>query len=950
MQPSSSNKLRTVLAYFSHSYRRTEKDINLFFWELLSRHNLYFTVDTKGNVNRPMDISYLEWMMQRSACFVAVIPRRDEPPYNCSRYQLFENSLAIRSRKPRLIFVEEGLDETIFGVQPGEVCSFRRRKEWLEEDKDKFIGYVERLAQQVHSSTPRDYSLRKPVALLVDTTQGSAYDNGKLKSIRRTVRQYGYSFRVVKPTDFEHDFLFLHEIERYSILISEIRPPYITPDILGLAHGRCIPTIRICHLQEHETAEIASAAMHLSHDEDKWTDQDHAGWPLIFSKYQTDNYMEPVIFWKQFEELTEKVSECLQRIAETRVDLLTEQEARDYFLSIGRLPGQVFISNPKAQNDFAYKLKRALYYKAIKWFHYKDKDAIEVGSSSWLSEIIEEIRDSNIFLALYDSNYKASKWCMSELREALDLFHQGKIHIHVCVLDPSTELPEELSAMQVDFIENLEGSKKIRLITERTVEFLDKGKRVNLRNTDRDKTIRILGKLPSFASLNECQMLFQDAGLPTQILEKAQDKTLTGISAAAEIVDDLAGWEEEVKPQMKALGLLLSHAMELVDSMEEQRSLAKLIWDYRLMPRFQIRSLSPLYELGLVYFHERKELGTFQAIHNGVLEETDLKSSELFTELFALSTKSSYEQDAWQEALQIVGSSLSKVLGSLAESYLKTPDHQRIHNEQIGFCFATDTPGLGIPFEWATLKDHSTPLCLNHPVRHFLVGPSETRPTLLTMYQREAAIPMGVLLVASNTTNDIEEVESEIEDIYSMFCELFKQAGWPESNICRLHSESATPSRIEAEIRSGQYQLLHFAGHSGYDGGKPVFPVYQDESMQQEACISATMLKNWIDDSDLRFVYMSSCRSAAPEVLEARIKIRHFENIGQAIIDAHVPEVIGFVWPIEDKQSRLLASRFYKEFLEGFNPSLALYRARKSFEEDERIWAAPILIQQSDTQ
>jgi hypothetical protein len=86
MEPGTEN-LHYLLTYFSHSYRPAEKEINLFFWELLSQYNLYFTVDAKKSNDEPMDITYLEWMMHRCACFVAVIPRRDDAlPYHCSPY------------------------------------------------------------------------------------------------------------------------------------------------------------------------------------------------------------------------------------------------------------------------------------------------------------------------------------------------------------------------------------------------------------------------------------------------------------------------------------------------------------------------------------------------------------------------------------------------------------------------------------------------------------------------------------------------------------------------------------------------------------------------------------------------------------------------------------------------------------------------------------------------
>jgi hypothetical protein len=124
-----SSPAQLALAYFSHSYRSSEKHLNLTFWEMLSKHGLYFTVDPKKSDQKsdrePMDVTYLEWMMRRSACFVAVIPYRDDPPH-CSPYQLFEYSIAIRARKPRLIFYEDGIPEHRIEFRRGEAVLFRR--------------------------------------------------------------------------------------------------------------------------------------------------------------------------------------------------------------------------------------------------------------------------------------------------------------------------------------------------------------------------------------------------------------------------------------------------------------------------------------------------------------------------------------------------------------------------------------------------------------------------------------------------------------------------------------------------------------------------------------------------------------------------------------------------------------------------------------------------------
>jgi hypothetical protein len=951
MGPSAIDASSTLLAYFSHSYHSSEKDINLFFWELLSKHHLYFTVDSEENRNRPMDITYLEWMMRRSACFVAVIPRRDDVlPFSCSPYQVFENGLAVRARKPRLIFVEEGLDETIFGVQPDEVYSFRRAKHWLEEDKGRFAQAAERLASRAHAFASQDSGLRKPVILLADTRQGTAYDAKVIRSIRQAVRDQGYSFQTLNPSDFDHDFLFLQAAGRCSVLLSEVRPPHMASDVFGLIHDRCIPTVRICHLEKNEEIDRVHAAMHLSYDESRWTDQDQGLWPLILGKYQIDNHMEPVIFWRNAEELAKKIGACLQKITGKRRDLITEQEARDYFLGIGRLPGRVFISNAKALNDFAERLKGGLRRNAVAWFHYKDKDAIDIGASNWLSEVIREIRNSVVFVALLDSNYEESPWCTSELNEALQQFRKDEIEIHAYVMDSSIELPPGLSMMQLDFVETLEESDRVNRMVGRVVQFLEKGKRVNLRSKDRDRFTRLLVTLPSFASPNERKTLLRDARLPASVIEQVRTETPSIDIAVAEMIDDLVAWEEELKPYTKALGLLLSHVIGLV-SPEDQVLLADIIRGYWLMPdiRRQMSPYAPLQEVGLAYLHEQQEMGTFVSIRKGALVGQNLKHGELGANLFALSVKAAAEESDWQTTLRIAGSEIvhSETFRELLGNQARILE-SGVRRDQIGFCFCTDIPGLRIPFEWAVPEEQSAPLCLSHPVRRFLAKSSEPRPTLRMLLDGEAAVPLRVLLVASDT-GGIPEVENETEEIYSLFCDLFDQVGWPRSNVCKIGTRLATASRVEKEIKFGHYHLLHFAGHGGYEDGKSVLAVYNSADLQQTSLITSTMLRNWIADSDLRFVYLSSCRSASTEIPEFSAEIHRFENMVHTIAEARVPEMIGFIWPISDLESKALAQRFYRGFLSNFDANLALYHARISFEEESRIWTAPILIQQTDT-
>lgn len=938
---------KTLLAYFSHSYRAADKEINLFFWQLLSKQNLYFTVDSEKNRGKPMYVSYLEWMMRRSSCFVAVIPRRpDSQPYNCSPYQVFENGLAIRAAKPRLVFVEAGLDENLFGYKPYEVCSFRRRRRWLEEDTKRFVEAVHVLSERAHAFPPPEFGLIKPLGLLVETTQGGIYDTVTIEAIRQEVTNQGYSLKQENPSRFRYDFLFIKQIEQYSVLICEMRQPYIAPDVLGLMHGRCIPTIRICHLREDEGIESAKAAMHLPGDQTRWEKQNPEQLPLILSQYEIDKNMEPVIFWRDPEQLAAKIGIRLQKIVEQRVDLVDEQEAQSYFLPIGRLRGQVFVSNARTQNEMAKKLGSALTRNAVELFHYKREDAISLGRE-WLPEIKQEIRNSIVFIALIDKFYEDSKWCMTELTEAMRLFEQDEIEMHVYVVSSEAKLPEDLAPMQVDYIENFEDHRKIDRIVEKTTRFLEYGKQVQLRPRDRIQLVKLLARLPLFSRLDTRKQLLRDCGLSSEVVQVVRMDAESPTTAAAQIIDDLSGWKEKIRPHVKALGLFLSRVMKFVE-FEDQELLAGMIRDYQLMPdvRLRIKPRVSSYELGFAYIHEWRELGTFESIEGGALKNRNFKDGELSTKLYGLSVKASVEQSDWQKILRVIGEDVvnNEVFSNLIEHYREMDTHG-VPSDQIGFCFATDARGLRVPFEWAILEGQSAPICLQHPVRRFLTGCPESRLTLRSMLVSEKSVPLRVLLVASNT-GGIPQVEKEVEDIFELFSELFRELGWPESNINRLDSSKATLDQVEKEIRQGGYHIFHFAGHGGFYNGKPVLQVFKDYKAQK-GFISAMTLRRWIIDSDLRFVYLSSCRGTATEAPELDSAVRHLENLAQAVVEARVSEMIGFVWPIDDGQSRTLARRFYRKFLKGFDANSSLYYARTSFEEENRIWAAPVIIQQS---
>ncbi|MEW5871231.1 MAG: TIR domain-containing protein [Chloroflexota bacterium] len=429
-----------IRAYFCHSYRSEDKHRNLFFWNLFSEAGFYFTVDQKPFANAPMDITYVEWLMRRSDCFIAVIPRRPRPeaPNGCSPYQFFENGLAVRAHKPRLIFAEESLPHRLFRGLEEEICFFHPTR--YEEQVSEFRKNALQLIKKAQAQKASNPGPRRHVTLI--SGRSDAYSAEVVNSIRKVVQDCGYDLRIFDPfVEFESDALFTLDIEEGEIVISETRWPHIPLDLLTSVHQRCIPIIRLCHLEADESIQQATQLMNLSYNENEWKEDTSGRYPRILKKYQIDAGMQPVVFWRSISELSEAISKCLKRVSLSREELVTLADAKRYFLSIGRRPDKVFISNEHAQNNIGVPLAKRLEEEGINTFHYMN-DPIPVGTRDWLNRVRQEIDESGIFIALLSRKYLESQWCQVELDHAIARYKNGDTKIHPYLVE-NMEWPEE---------------------------------------------------------------------------------------------------------------------------------------------------------------------------------------------------------------------------------------------------------------------------------------------------------------------------------------------------------------------------------------------------------------------------------------------------------------------------------------------------------------------------
>src|SRR5215208_1834959 len=160
-----------IQAYFSHSYRKEDREVNLFFWKLFHENGFFFAIDPKSD-DYSFNITYLERLMRSSDCFIAIVTRRKKQStdgrvsYTHSRYMAFENFLAELAEKPRLVFVEAGLDKSVFGSSDsGSVHTFTRNVLEIQE------GEFKRIVQDFSSTVKNYQSYNKRLFQTLDTSK-----------------------------------------------------------------------------------------------------------------------------------------------------------------------------------------------------------------------------------------------------------------------------------------------------------------------------------------------------------------------------------------------------------------------------------------------------------------------------------------------------------------------------------------------------------------------------------------------------------------------------------------------------------------------------------------------------------------------------------------------------------------------------------------------------------
>lgn len=157
--------------------------------------------------------------------------------------------------------------------------------------------------------------------------------------------------------------------------------------------------------------------------------------------------------------------------------------------------------------------------------------------------------------------------------------------------------------------------------------------------------------------------------------------------------------------------------------------------------------------------------------------------------------------------------------------------------------------------------------------------------------------------------------------------------------------EQPDRSQLAQKLEQGNYQVLHYAGHSdfGQQGGD-LSLVNRQTGLTER--LSGDDLAGLLVNNHVALTIFNSCRSGHTAGDDAEMDWRQ-QNLVQALVNRGVPSVIAMAERIPDEVAIAFTRLFYHNLCQGLPIDVSLSRTRQgliaSYGSDQHYWALPIL-------
>ena len=906
-----------IVAYLSHSYRPEDRAINMEVWKRLNAAGVIFSID-KPDVERPMDVTFLERMMWCAHCFIGIIPRRQAAvgttpvmlaaTSSWSPYQAFEVRLALRANKPRLVVFEQNMDR---GPLPREEPNvwFSRRSLELSSN---FDAEVASLVEYARTRSPGP-GYRPPIGLLRWNPAHEAWN--KLVLAVSDALQQNCEIVNVQATTGDADLL--SRARNVSVLVADLHPSVTPMHVTGLLHGAAIPLYRTCLVELEQDIERYACGLGL--EERSALEPVPAAnltLPRLLQGYQVDVRMKPVLYWtasnptKAAEEIVLVTASYLQR----EMMLEEHENGRKYFL--GLRGNRVFISTPGDTNELTLRVKDALDGAGMPAFHYKGEDAPLRGARPWKDQIEAQVRERDLLLAFLSDSFFSRPECVDELVEAVRRWerHQMLLMVAYCGQHVADMPPfmARLQAIRVD-------GESIGKLVEEVKTLFHEGA-----GAWTEKAVKALAALvnrhvPALHSRDLATWLHKQCGLDIAHADPLSRQVTSASDPARELITGLLALLPTEGPPGAAMARLVMflRVQERDDATVRDR-LGRLYSELRLLP--------DLHDVNTWLERRLRGQPVVVTLERGVA-----------TGLFPWVANIAGKQEDRLQAARNLGAEVAKCIDEPGRAALCEKSVARV-------CVVGAAESLMVPVEWATFENQPEPLGRSRPVSRRIEGLQPVRASLEHAFHSNLGGPPRVLLFGTPSP-DLPDVFPELRAVERCFGSRYDQSGWPGELVRTVAPGEATQKHLELSLVGGDYDVLHLAGHAGLQGDRPVLLLRDSESGNLMP-MAAGEFGQWVKKSTLRFVYLSCCEGAA-HALDASGLAGWRQSLCKEVLEAGVPEVMSYFWRVSDSWSVSFTCAFYERFVSDFDAAAALFEARRTTSRDNPLWATAVLVQQA---
>jgi CHAT domain-containing protein len=195
--------------------------------------------------------------------------------------------------------------------------------------------------------------------------------------------------------------------------------------------------------------------------------------------------------------------------------------------------------------------------------------------------------------------------------------------------------------------------------------------------------------------------------------------------------------------------------------------------------------------------------------------------------------------------------------------------------------------------------------------------------------------PLRILAMIS-APSDLAELDVEKEWAkLEQTLEPLKSQGLVE--VERL--EDGTLAALTRRLGLGEYHVLHFIGHGGYDEEDQDGALALEDDTGKARLVAGRVLRMMIRHRSLRLVVLNACEGSrvAPD--------DPFSGVAQALARQGIPAVVAMQFEISDPAALAFSQSFYQAIADGLPVDVATVEARRTMfaGNNEIEWATPVL-------